>query len=447
MPCNLLQLPPEVHLKIIEELLRDEEDNPFKRWDDLMNLSNWSCTCSYFRNFLAPEFFKTVELFNSSSDKSGSSLNAVAKSPRNIHVKQLHVGYTQNGGILSRSVDALLRDLQQFPSLERLCIEFDLGFSDIYSRRTSMDLSAEEETPEEVLEAEESAGWRALMPKIYSALIQNKPPQFKHLEIRRLFWKNVSTFSHAAFHDFLSHLEQFILSIHGNNNWGGFPSKSTREYPALMGKLDGYFFNHLANVTTLSIKAPFEGPLELDGMNHAPLALKADQMPLLANLHLEYIFASPELINFLVGHRDTLEKVSLHECYASPGGHAKNCIYWFKLFTSLVSACPTKLHHFELVSDTPLTGEEQFGMRETESNVPAEVREARTILRQYPGKRLFPYAIYQDEDVMLFCEIGENLASFLKGEDQRTWDQLMELVERNARAKYENNRVRLQVQP
>lgn len=68
----------------------------------------------------------------------------------------------------------------------------------------------------------------------------------------------------------------------------------------------------------------------------------------LKTLHLEQIFASPELIDFLVGYKDTLEELTLRNCYASTENNAENGIYWSDLFDSLFSACPTRLRRFEL---------------------------------------------------------------------------------------------------
>ena len=86
-------LPAELHLKIINDLLRDkdieaQEDKQEERINTDHDLINWSCTCFYFRNLLAPKIFKAAKLVN--HEKSGSSLNAVAKSPHNVHVKDLH---------------------------------------------------------------------------------------------------------------------------------------------------------------------------------------------------------------------------------------------------------------------------------------------------------------------------------------------------------------------
>lgn len=48
----------------------------------------------------------------------------------------------------------------------------------------------EVETPEQVLKAEASAPWRALMSRTYSALAQDKSHHVKYFEIRRLVWKH-----------------------------------------------------------------------------------------------------------------------------------------------------------------------------------------------------------------------------------------------------------------
>ena len=208
-----------------------------------------------------------------------------------------------------------------------------------------------------------------------------------------------------------------------------------------MGKLDEYFFNHLANVTILSIKAPAEGLLGLEGMNHVPLALKADQMPLLATLHLTYIFASPELIDFLVGHKDTLEELILCNCYASPGGQAENGIYWFQLFTSLFSAYPTQLRRLELVGHHTCLLNRRFFTE-------AQYEKILTVHRQDPERIMFPYAYLAGSHGDFSHNLEECLASLLDGEDQRSWDRLMELVERNVKeaSKRKRKSVELQAQ-
>ena len=448
MHCYLINLPAELHLTIVEELLRDQDtkthaNDQIEKQDELIivyhDLINWSCTCSYFRDMIAPYIFKAAKLVN--DEESGSSLNAVSKSPNNVHVKELHfigsfpgighggkAAFSDTEGIFPRSVDALLCDLQRFPSLERLSIEFRNQLAVPFWWEDGMNLSGATETQEQALQAETLVGWRAFMFKTYSALIQNKSPHFKHLEIRQLIWKRVSIFSHAVFHDFLGHFEQFTLSIHGREICEGWMSNTIDQYPTLMGKLDEYFFNHLVNVTTLSIKAPKAATLGLRGWNHAPLALNADQMPLLTTLHLEYVFVSPELIHFLAGHRYTLEQLTLRNCYASPGppGYVVNKgMCWSEFFSSLFSACPTQLRRFDLVaSETSLPSGHYLS---------AEKDGWRHItLRQHPGKILFPYAFLNKKKGRLRFDEEASFEAFSRGEDQRTWDQLMGLVEGNA---------------
>lgn len=455
MPGNLSSLPTELHLLIIKTLRRDEEvaadpkngkktgderkeiqDEPVQIQHDLIN---WSSTCSYFRALLAPDIFEAIRLVN--DEYSGSSLDALARSPHNVQVKALHfigsalgdahceeAAFSNVDAILPRSVSAVLGNLQQFPHLERLSIRFDYNFQikGEWNDAGVMDLDAEPETPKQVLEAEASTAWRALMSRTYAAVTRNKSHRIKHFEIRQLVWKNVSTFRHASFHDFLGHCEHFTLSIHGEEAIDHVGANMTKEYPALMGKLDKCFFDHLAHVTTLSIKAPKEGPLGLRGEGgkngNTTLALKAGQMPRLTTLHLDYIMVSPELIDFLIYHKDTLEELRMWNCFAFLQPSTSNGIKWSRLFTALVSAAPTQLRRVELAVDGFMI---YFTNEQTD--------QVRTTLQQNPGNTLFPYVIVcEPYGVLCYDEYG-SINELLKGNDQRRWNRLMRLVERNAK--------------
>lgn len=146
------------------------------------------------------------------------------------------------------------------------------------------------------------------MSRTYSALIQNQSPSFKHLDVKRILWINVSTFSRAAFHDFLSHFEQFTLSIinkpHFNKN------------SLLMGKPDDFFSNYLANLTTLPINAADEY-ISTAFWTFVDFASEADRMPLMKTLQFDSFFVSLGLARFLVGHKATLELLVLRNCCAA----------------------------------------------------------------------------------------------------------------------------------
>lgn len=430
MKCNLLHLPTELQLQVIKELLGDDdqkenEEEPTKVFHDLIN---WSCTCSFFRGLIAPYIFKTCKLVN--QEKSGSSLNAVANGPHNIHVKELYfmgpafgnanseqAAPTDTEGIFPRSVDALLCDLQRFPSLEKLSIDF--GSSYVGTRGINLLRLDETETQEQVLKAESSSAWRALMSRTYSALTQNKSPNFKHLDVTWVNWINVSTFSHASFHKFLGHLEQFTLLFPGNSRF--------EDNSLLSKKLDENFYNRLVNVTALNIK----GPLAIPTGAYSHVTPNADRMPLLTTLHLDCIFASLELSDFLVGHKDTLEELTLRKnCYASiqpfegylPGG-----IHWSELFTSLFSAQPAHLRRFELVGNTTRApSEEDISEEEKKGD-----QEIQSILQQDPRRIFFSYAAIDSLGLLRYNK-KDSLKEFWKGEDQKSWDQLMGLVKGNA---------------
>ncbi|MCJ1465220.1 hypothetical protein MMC07_003836 [Pseudocyphellaria aurata] len=484
---SFLVVPPEVQQVIIDELLRSEdlkaraEQDGAEQVEPIIiyrDLINWSCLHSYFRNLLAPHIFKTVKLVN--DEKSGASLDAVARSPHCVHVENLHFfgsapdkvkdeeadrkkrdrwafplekshverpdseksddehsdgehsdceqsASLVHNGIFPRSVDGLLSNLQRFPSLESLSIRFDHCCLD----NDDWGDLVEDETP--VLEAEAQSPWRALMTLVYSALSRNKTTHVKHLDIRQLTRKEVSTFGCAALHAFLGHLEQFTLSIHGEIlGMAGYDleyySNRIGEYSAMMRNLDKCFFDHLAHVTILSLKAPEEGPLGPLGSveyNYSSLALRAGHMPLLKTLHLEYVFASRELIDFLVYHKDTLEEVTLRNCYASVDDICRGT-RWSKLFKSLWSAHPTKLRRFELARDKadPHFENKGFLLDEEEETIQTLLQDA--------GNIIFLYAnIYYKRGELVFNG-KETWRAFLEQKDQRYWRRLMKLVDRNA---------------
>ncbi|KAK3178345.1 hypothetical protein OEA41_000480 [Lepraria neglecta] len=424
MPCGLIELQAELQLKIIEELSKDEvrgddvgkQDDRFKIHHDLMN---WSCTSAYYRDSLAPYIFKTVILRN--DEKSGCSLNALASSRHSECVEELHfVGSAPGNAKEGRRHSQTL-------------VEFAYHFDDWDQWEDGLDLCAEVETEEQVKAAEEEEAWRALMAKTYDALLRNQGIHFKTLDINQLVLKKVYTFNSKLFHDFLSHFERFTLSIRGEDNGAGWKSNKSEEYHALISGLDECFFDHLASVTTLIIKAPKEGPLGLEGMNHARLALKKDQMPLLKAVHLEHVFICPELIDFLVGHSKTLERLSLNHCFGGVNGLAENGIHWKQLFDTVYNANPEKLRQIEILPiKLPLTDAEVWGAPETETEISEEVRD-RQILETDSSRRVFAYTTLDDKYGMLFQDEEENLASFLRGEDQASYERLEHKINQNAK--------------
>lgn len=365
MSGNLSNLPTELHLLISKKLHRDEEvaadpkdgkkNEPVQIQRDLIS---WSSTCSYFRTLLAPDIFEAIRLVN--DEYSGSSLDALARSPHNVHVKALHfvgsalgdahgeeAAFSNVDAILPLSVSAVLGNLQQFPHLDRLSIRFDFNFhiQDECIDAGVMGVDAGPKALKQVLEAEASTGWRALMSKTCSAVARNKSPRIKRLEIRQLVWKTSPPLGRRSFRRYLGHCEHFSLAIHGAEAMDQDErANMTKQDPALKRK---YFFDHLAHVTTLSIKTPKEGPLGLTGEGgrngYTPLALQGGQMPQPTILHLDYVLVSPELIDFLLSHQDTLEKLMMWNCYVFFRHSTSIGVQWSPLFFTFIFGTPRRL--------------------------------------------------------------------------------------------------------
>ena len=442
MSCLLLQLSQELQLGIIESLRSESEDF----------LRNLSYTCWFYQSLLAPFVFKSITLRNNekSGERNGSSVFALANTQHSKHVKELHyrgsltapnqsgdgVDFSDTEIVMPEAVHTVLSNLQRFPNLQTLSIEFsfDTGWEEY---EDDFYMFMDEETAEQAVSAEENEGWRAMMTKTFTALAQNKNPCIKGLEILRLVPKEVSAFSDPAFHDFLGSLEWFKFSLHGDDNGAGWNINTLDGYLAFVSKLDSLFFNHLNNVTSFSLKADDTAPVGLEGMRHSRLALTAGQMPLLKSIHLENVFVCPELIDSLIGHRDILESITLHDCFGGIDGMAENGIHWSVLFTALANAESTQLRQLEILPlDVPY--KYRFGSADDEER--DEVQEITRLLEEDPKRRLFAYTILDDKYGMVFENDEENRNAFLKGDDQRAYDRLMQIVNANVETWTQQNR-------
>ena len=478
MPRHLVDLPPEIQLKITDELLQDTDDSsedseceegvlynrPLEKPEDkanrhkwerqkrrLQDLMNWSCTSVFFRDMLAPYVFEVVNLSN--KDSVSSSVIALSQSRHNKYVQQLiYTGtapgdahrdekeYTDTAAIFPNSTASILSDLKCFPNLETFSIEFPYEFWNYNEWVGELYYDAEEESDADVIKGEDQFAWRALMAKTYNSLLQNETAHIKALEIRQLSPKKLSVFTNSAFHDFLGGLERFSLSIYGEGNGGEVKINTASQYQELAINLDEYFFDHLTNVTELVLKAPEEGPLGSVGMLFIPLALKKDQMPRLKTLQLECVFVGQELIDFLVGHTETLECVSMHNCSASVDGLPEDITYWNQFFDSLHNAKFERLNSLMITPERALLTEQEAIDRiidddDEDAVRPHQVREILEILKNDDTRRLFAYTFMDYECGNVYPDEPENGAAFLRGEDQASYERLMSHVVANGARK------------
>ncbi|CAD6570390.1 MAG: hypothetical protein ASARMPREDX12_003477 [Alectoria sarmentosa] len=476
MPCSLLDLSDELHLNIIQELLQHDDllleksleqdpnqesrdrDDQFHYHRDLMN---WSCTSHYFRNLLAPCIFKSIKLRN--DEKSGASVDSLLKSPHGALVKEMYFLGTIPSGMTSPDddgdvealaegfhtefdkaeeeeekpititlplvVDNLLSDLHQFPNLESLSIGFtypyEYPFDDYYDAEGIVDNG----------NPEPARAWKALMTTTFETLLRNKPPQLRALEIRKFVWTYTEPYESQSFHKFLSQVECFSLSVRGGNNGAGWCVSTCDGYLECVARFDDLFFDHLASATSLILKATEEGPIGLEGMRHARLALKKGQMPLLKSLHLEHIFICQELVDLLISHTDTLEQLTLHDCNSSVNGLQDNAgFYWNHFFDALYRADLKKLSHLEI---RPYNAPLYYSFSQEEAD-PENVQQIRRVLSEDAKRRVFGYATLNDKYGDCFTDDDENQAAFERGEDQVAFDRLMGNISANATKGEEN---------
>lgn len=199
-------------------------------------------------------------------------------------------------------------------------------------------------------------------------------------------------------------------------------------YLTFLGNLGTYFFDHLSNATSISLKTSEYGPIGLEGLRHSPFSIKANSVPLLKSASFDYVFIDPPLVDFVVQHSSTLESISFNYCMGGVDGLSENGIHWHNLFTALIKANPKKLRHFEIL---PLEVE---GVGEVNANQYGDLEHAKKaakIMKEDESRRAFPYKTLDDKYGMLFDDEDINLEAFLEGKDQRGFDELMEIVKKN----------------
>ena len=417
---------------------------------DQATLRNWSSTCSTYRALLAPYIFKSITLRN--TEKSAFSVDAITRGRDVAYIKELHYLATApcdsgcddeelehdspNTAVLvfPESVHKVLSSLDRFPNLHTLSIDIHWHFEEEWDEELPYWVFEDDESDEDVKEAEEKQDWRALVAKTYAALSENPHLHIKALEIRQFMFRNHTPFCTDFFHDLLGTLERFGLSLRGGES-ACWAINHLDGYVAFVPKLDEYFFNHLTSVRHVSLRADKSGPIGLQGQGNIPLVLNPRNMPCLQFITLEYIFICEELLDFLVAHADTLEVLSMRDCYGSVDVLVENGIYWERFFQMLHSAKPRAMNKLEVLPlDLPIDGRFEDPAGET-------TEACRKILEQDKRRRLFAYASLDDKYGTLYDEESENLNSFFKGEDQEAYDNLMLVVDENKRYAISQGRV------
>ena len=419
MAGSILRLPLDIQRCIIDEL----------RNDSVEAMINLSCACSFYRSLLLPDVVRSVPLTNDAA--MGGRVDDLANRPLAKHVRELRFTGTAPGdrqGDAFSDIEAICPDTAftilssrtYFPHLQDLIIRFDFQFQDFSSWEDGFYIFQEEETPEQVRIAEQSQGWRALMNKTFGVIAQTDARPLKSLSIQQLPPKEISAVATPAFGRLLSSLDRFELTLWGDENGAGWQLNTLYPgYTVFASRLDRLFFDHLSGVTEFRLVPDWSCPLGLQGPFHHPLKLSKDQMPKLKVLHLQNVFVDRDFVNFIVGHADTLERVSLEDCFAGPG---EADVTWRGFFEALSDAKPQRLHQLTIlpvkVAFQPYSDDE-------------DAEKLRTLLQQDSRRRLFPYGYLADKYGDYLQLESRNLKRGLAGHDQNAYDELTELIDAN----------------
>ncbi|KKZ62759.1 hypothetical protein EMCG_02869 [[Emmonsia] crescens] len=488
----------EQDVQNVKPLHRDRllgEQDIFER--DLRNLS---LTCSFYYVTLIPYTFKRLALQNNETS-AASILRCITNTARNyvqftkelcftdtramtLAMEDRHFGNSHRKNSSSKdnipelcrlptSAAEILSNLSRFPNLDRLLIHWRFHDSDWYLEKYIIDYDTEDANG--VAEREAQVPWRALMRDVYHAISKNvvdtntstsppasslssapqadplqsptMPPILKSLEIKNIPMNPVSTYLSPTFHNFLSTLHSFKLSLITADNIGHYAINTYPQYHEFTYKLGEYFLNHLSSATSLHISA-WGGPLggeEDAGPAYCPYSLPPARIPALKRLALDNCFTTaPGLINFLVAHARSLERVEFFRCFSDDDGNT-----WCKLFDTLARAGPERLVEFCVEPgevkfreercrrneenereagrcQALLGGDEDEGEREGEW----VAGEGRGVAGRR-GRRAFCYGYIDDKYGFVGDIPRTNREMFLRGDDQKAYDALMEIVERN----------------
>ena len=255
----------ELHRAIISEYAAAvDEDNEA--------LYDWSLTCSFFRELLSPIVFSRMQLRR--TEWSVRRFNALAETPMAAYVKRVdlifehlheHDGdcddeyceYSGDCSILPPEVEEALTNLSSLPNLEALHITFEVPFD--WTELFYSEMDKEPLTSKDIIDAERTQDWRAMMASVYESIAINAGDSVKELTIHHFVLTEVSTFSTPVWHRFLKQLRKFQLNMPGGDthDGSGWELVAWNKYPPLTAKFDQFFFNSALSTTTrASTKSP-----------------------------------------------------------------------------------------------------------------------------------------------------------------------------------------------
>jgi hypothetical protein len=421
------------------------------------DIASLSSSCRTFRKLSAPTLFRNICLRN--DDKSGKSLQAVAKSPWTAKfVRELNFEAQitldeewEEANPLSEqdfplSVEEVLSHLERFPRLELLSVQFKCGETEALDEdavtSNKYDIWIDTSDPFRDFAAlkldEEKSDWKAMMARTYDAIGESeRSGALKTLELRNVLPSGVSSFTTEAWQAFLRSLKVFRLSLHGTEE--GF--NVADGYLGFIENLD-LLFSQLVGVTEFRFAATDGGMPGVPGHLHATFPLHVDDMPMLQVFELRFCFIGEKTARFIAAHVKTLRRIALEDCYsAATCDLAEETTSWATFFGIIAGS-------LEAVEDPPLVdffvsprilGEsrELGGYDQPPANVPISgddqrIELAHSISRTEPHRRPFEYIMLDTKYGFPSADEEENFGAFLDGDDQAAYDRIMAIVGRQS---------------
>ncbi|KAL7936657.1 hypothetical protein V8C35DRAFT_296078 [Trichoderma chlorosporum] len=380
-----------------------------------------SATCKLYRTILLPEIFNTIRFTN---DEASATSALVAVEAHGQYVKAVEFTCQcdpcdePTAPSLFPAASKILQG-HLTPNLQLVRLKFgpDPGDDDLLSWQLE-----EAEDVNVVRDREAHMKRRALMNETWEAVAANLLVRELVLDELSPLW--ASTWYTDAFRRFLGQLESATLNIYGFRHLG-FHSNTMPGCHDFLRTLDESFFRHMKGLKHLHLRA--SDPLGLGASQHGnpayvPLALKPEDLPLLQSLKLENCFICPELLSFIQSHARVLKSLDVNSCL---GGQV---LPWADFFDGIYEAKPRLTELIAEDNRAPFPLEEGEILEGVDESL---LQRALEKLEADPALKVFRYTQLDNYEGILFPDLDLEVERLGDGADQRAYDRLMGLVNKN----------------
>ncbi|KAK3984568.1 hypothetical protein QBC44DRAFT_385650 [Cladorrhinum sp. PSN332] len=324
------------------------------------------------------------------------------------------------------------------PNLETISINFDhyYGESHEYGPHGAS-IFVGHESWADVRQREAKLTMCRLWANTYKALAANKGTP--NLVIENWSPRGVSAFQTKEWKAYLRRVKSFDITIICETLARDF-TNSMQGYVEDVAGMQDFFFQWLDSVQTLKVSMLWGiTPFGMHGRCHIPLPMRENGcMPVLEHLELKHVFISDDLVNFIIGHKEHLHTVVLHNAQSALteyGECATRGMSWLGFFDRLSTALSEEdgiaLTKFTFTSLAPLSETEVKTGKARYKSERAAVKKVRDELKSDPNRRLFGYGDLGEEFGDFIHDVKTNQESAIAGDDQAGHDRFVKVLEEN----------------